>query len=452
MPITRSPPVVPVRGPDAPVNLSSGLVASAISALPLDVGTAVSPTLVRPPPEDKLDNTVCPGGPGNATCGLKVRDGQSGTQCDICGSRYHTVCQGVSKAAYNALVKHDILAFICDACKRHPNLSIQAKPAICDASVQALPGEPHQQVANHSQQGDSQTLNKETDGALSQVLASVHSLEASIKEHSKLLAESRVHNGTRATYAEVLRDPPSGCTHGSEPNANPGLAAQTDSVNPRTRSYQPTRVASNQSPTSGDDYRHIVRAELREMEECRKRVSSLVVRGLRVSSAREAAAKFSEVVGTLIGEQVTLTEVCRIRSDSDLFRGNIHDNRVRKLILDSSKHLRDTQHSHVFIRRDLTFQQREELKARYPPRSHHQDQGSPRGTVAPVRQREANQPQRVSAPPRSESPRPYQETVPKRVWWQQATTQLHTHLIVRCRWWQQETTQLHTHLIVRCRW
>ena len=151
------------------------------------------------------------------------------------------------------------------------------------------------------------------------------------------------------------------------------------------------------------------------MEERRKRVSSLVVRGLRVSSAREAAAKFSEVVGTLIGEQVTLTEVCRIRSDSDLFRGNIHDNRVRKLILDSSKHLRDTQHSHVFIRRDLTFQQREELKARYPPRSHHQDQGSPRGTVAPVRQREANQPQRVSALPRSESPSPYQETVPKRV-------------------------------------
>ena len=134
-----------------------------------------------------------------------------------------------------------------------------------------------------------------------------------------------------------------------------------------------------------------------------------------MSSAREAAAKFSEVVGTLIGEQVTLTEVCRIRSDSDLFRGNIHDNRVRKLILDSSKHLRDTQHSHVFIRRDLTFQQREELKARYPPRSHHQDQGSPRGTVAPVRQREANQPQRVSALPRSESPSPYQETVPKRV-------------------------------------
>ena len=137
--------------------------------------------------------------------------------------------------------------------------------------MQALPGELQQQVANHSQQGDSQTLNKETDGALSQVLASVHSLEASIKEHSKLLAESRVHNGTRATYAEVLRDPPSGCTHGSEPNANPGLAAQTDSVNPRTRSYQPTRVASNRSPTSGDDYHHIVRAELREMEERREK-------------------------------------------------------------------------------------------------------------------------------------------------------------------------------------
>ena len=78
-----------------------------------------------------------------------------------------------------------------------------------------------------------------------------------------------------------------------------------------------------------------MRLELKEMEERKKRVSSLVVRGLRVGSAGEAATKFGEVIYALTGERTTWTEVCRIRTDTDLFRGNVRDNRMVLVIRDS---------------------------------------------------------------------------------------------------------------------
>ena len=161
-------------------------------------------------------------------------------------------------------------------------------------------------------------------------------------------------------------------------------------------------------PGFSNDYRHIVvaKAELREMEERKKRASSVVIHGLRVCSAEEAATTFADITSSLVGEPVTLSEVCRIRTDADLFRGNIHNNRLRKLVLDNSKHLRDSEYSHVFIRQDLTFQQCEELKARYPPRTHCQKQEAHSDVEVTMQCRGNNQ------PPMSES---YQETVPKQV-------------------------------------
>ena len=268
----------------------------------------------------------------------------------------------------------------------------------------------------------SQSLPVRDTETLTHLVTSVYSIETTMKEHSRLLAESKKSIDTlmheqmrpRATFAEVLKDQAqtrntTGPGFGGEPHP----ATQSNTV---TRSqHQYTEGGCNQSATPTTDYRHIVRAEQREMEERKKRVSSLVVRGLRVASASEAAAKFSDIVLNLTGEQVTWTEVCRIRSDTDLYRGNVHDNRVRKLILEEAKNLKDSEFSHVFIRRDLTFMQREELRARYPPRLQRQYQWSRHGGDNTTQQEKHSLPQLHSSLPKTDSPTQNQDTVPKQV-------------------------------------
>ena len=98
------------------------------------------------------------------------------------------------------------------------------------------------------------------------------------------------------------------------------------------------------------------------MEEQKKRASSLVICGLHIGSASEAAAKFSDIVHAMTGERVTWTEVCCIWGDTNLFSGNVHDNHMRRMTLDEANHLKDSEYTHVFIRQ-------EELRARYPPRA-----------------------------------------------------------------------------------
>ena len=109
----------------------------------------------------------------------------------------------------------------------------------------------------------------------------------------------------------------------------------------------------------------MVREELCELEEQRKRRSSLVIRGLEASSAQSAVRRFEEVTEHLIQQKVTLVEVVRIPSETDLYRGKVPDDSVRKLILEKAKVLKNsTQFGSVFIRRDLTYNQRKELRAR----------------------------------------------------------------------------------------
>ena len=102
------------------------------------------------------------------------------------------------------------------------------------------------------------------------------------------------------------------------------------------------------------NYRVMVREELLEIEEQRKIRFSLVIRGLRASSATEATAKFAENTQALIGENVDLYETCRIKNDADLYRGNVHKIRQRRLILEQVKNLKDSPNFHVYIKRDLS--------------------------------------------------------------------------------------------------
>lgn len=119
----------------------------------------------------------------------------------------------------------------------------------------------------------------------------------------------------------------------------------------------------NAAPST--EYRTLVREELRELEEQRKRRDSLVIRGLEANSAQAAVKNFEAVSEHLIQHKVTLEDVVRIPSETDLYRGKIKDDNTRKLILDKAKNLKGSaQFGSVFIRRDLTYNQRRELRAR----------------------------------------------------------------------------------------
>lgn len=124
--------------PSAPAS-QTGLVTTVIKSLPLDAELSLSPSLSRSNSNELNSNTptsVCKGGPGKATCGLEVREGQMGVECDICHYWYHTYCQSVSKPAYNALNKHPVIAFVCTLCKAIYQ-SAHQPPSFSSIGVQA---------------------------------------------------------------------------------------------------------------------------------------------------------------------------------------------------------------------------------------------------------------------------------------------------------------------------
>ena len=147
-----------------------------------------------------------------------------------------------------------------------------------------------------------------------------------------------------------------------EPLPDPPTPAPTPGPAP-TRTF--ASVAASDPRPPPQEYRKMVREELRELQEQQKRRSSLVIRGLGAGSAAEATKRFETVSEHLINQKVTLTDVVKIPSESDLYRGKIADDSVRKLILDKAKHLKNSaRFDSVFIRRDMTYNQRAEMRAR----------------------------------------------------------------------------------------
>ena len=140
-------------------------------------------------------------------------------------------------------------------------------------------------------------------------------------------------------------------------------------------------------PVSGPpstEYRKVVREELRELQEQQKRRSSLVIRGLGAGTASAAISAFEQVSQYLTNQKVTLTDVVRIPSESDLFRGKVTDDDARRLILEKSKQLKDApRYGSVFIRRDLTFKQRSELKAKRDATVRTNSSTIPNSTIPP---------------------------------------------------------------------
>ena len=133
---------------------------------------------------------------------------------------------------------------------------------------------------------------------------------------------------------------------------------------PLSRTSQPSSFASDR-----DNLRTIIREETRELEERNKRKSSIIIRGLEAQSTALASAAFDPVSTHILGSPVALSDVTCINRDKKLYRAKIIDDETRKNLLDNAKKLHNTQYSHIYVSRDLTYNQRKELWERCAQRT-----------------------------------------------------------------------------------
>ena len=106
-------------------------------------------------------------------------------------------------------------------------------------------------------------------------------------------------------------------------------------------------------------------AELWEFEERRKRRDSLIIRGSGAQNIVGFTEFFADVSEALTGQRVVPDETYCVNQERSLYRVKISDFKVRSNIIDKSRNLRNIEaYRNIYINRDLTFKQREELRTR----------------------------------------------------------------------------------------
>ena len=106
-------------------------------------------------------------------------------------------------------------------------------------------------------------------------------------------------------------------------------------------------------------------SELWEFEDRKKRRESLIVKGLSCSSDSEFSSKFTAMTQTLTNTTISPDSVYCIDQGRAMYRVKINSFDSRKQILDQAKNLKTLNgYSQVYINRDLTFRQRQELRSR----------------------------------------------------------------------------------------
>ena len=105
--------------------------------------------------------------------------------------------------------------------------------------------------------------------------------------------------------------------------------------------------------------------EMHEFDERKKRKESLIVKGITASNSQEFTHIFNIVSRTIVDKVVTPDNIFKIPNQTNMFRIKIQNEELRKEILSNANKLRDNKnYKDVYISRDLTYQQRQEMKAR----------------------------------------------------------------------------------------
>ena len=128
---------------------------------------------------------------------------------------------------------------------------------------------------------------------------------------------------------------------------------------------QVTLLISNppqQQQSSGTFTRESLYVEMREFEERKKRSDSLIIRGIQTEDVSEFSNSFGDICRTLINSSPIINDVFCIDSGRGIFRLKVLNREDRIAILSNAKNLKNIeQFKNVYISRDLTYSQRQEL-------------------------------------------------------------------------------------------
>ena len=286
-------------------------------------------TISNPSGEDQSDSSPQPEVHNCGMCGHRVGDDAIG--CDRCSRWVHptSMCSGLPTDAIKTIsdLSGDAVLFVCTDCRVKPR---------------SPKGVSTRKSSSASETGVSHEL-------IQQLFLSVKGICSSVMELTARMDKAFSSNPNAAPTNDQPR-PQSSAEQVSHP-ANPGQRNTRNPANPES------------------DYRSVIRQEMREIQERSKRRQSVIIKGMHATSARDLISQFANLSDSFTGTRVELSDVTPIANHSDLFRAKILDDDHRKLVLDRAKTLRDSEHAHVFIRRDLTFAQRKELRERRAQRN-----------------------------------------------------------------------------------
>ena len=124
------------------------------------------------------------------------------------------------------------------------------------------------------------------------------------------------------------------------------------------------------------------------MQDRERRKDSVILRGLLNLETNEGKVKFKELCQLLINREVNLTDVVCINGDKGLFRAKIENAQVRRALLQEAHKLKQSQSfASVYLHRDLTYSQRQELRSRRsaqgPAQADTRDRGDATGEPNP---------------------------------------------------------------------
>ena len=135
----------------------------------------------------------------------------------------------------------------------------------------------------------------------------------------------------------------------------------TDRLDNQSQSQLPTRDR-NQTNPSQTDIKDLIRKEITEMHEREKRKHSIIIRGINYSQD-DFQTNFNLITNNIINRNVRLTNIKPLKPN--IVRADIDDADLRKqLLLNASKLKSNQLYAHIFISRDLTYNQRTELRER----------------------------------------------------------------------------------------
>ena len=260
-------------------------------------------------------------------CGVLVAD--SGIGCDRCSEWFHPteMCTGLPQEAISLIAAHQTdnsVLFVCTGCRVNPGTGSWTK-------------------AGRGRNSDQEAMIKQLYLTVKGLCGTV----ASLTSKFDTLIEAQRQQGARQASL------PNSVSQGS-----------SEPITQGQRAFESRAKAPILPHQEIIEYRTMIRQEVKELREREKRKDSIVVRGLTSTTLADVTTEFEEISSMMIGSSVTLTDIVRIPDHPELYRAKILDEGKRKLILEKAKTLKGSRYDGVFIRRDLTYAQRQELKMR----------------------------------------------------------------------------------------